>query len=97
MKEKRNIKQEPEYQELVKLLDGMSAERVALLEQVLDDLQSEKSGDYYLTQQAAEKLGLSAMTIRLWIRQGKLKAKRIGARWRIPVSEVNRLLAESEG
>jgi excisionase family DNA binding protein len=44
----------------------------------------------------ASLLSVTEPTIRLWIKEGKLRAHRAGARfWRIRQSEVNRMLAES--
>ncbi len=46
----------------------------------------------------ANRLGLTSQTIRLWIKQGRLRAVQPGgergARWLIPQSEVDRLLGE---
>ena len=41
---------------------------------------------------AAKALGLSAYTIRAWIRQRRIAHIRLGRSVRIPVSEVQRLL-----
>ena len=41
--------------------------------------------------EAAEKLGVGKSTIRLWIRQGRIRAVKIGKLWRIPQSEIERL------
>jgi len=41
--------------------------------------------------EAAKILGVGNSTIRLWIRQGRIRAVRIGKLWRIPQSEVERL------
>jgi excisionase family DNA binding protein len=43
----------------------------------------------------AELLGVTQPTVREWIKDGKLRAHRAGARfWRIRRSEVDRMLAE---
>jgi len=41
--------------------------------------------------EASKILGVAPTTIRLWIRQGRIRAARIGKLWRIPQSEVERL------
>ncbi|ANF22233.1 IS607 family transposase [Thermococcus piezophilus] len=46
----------------------------------------------YRTGEVAKKLGVSTMTVRRWIRAGKIKAYQIGKEFRIPESEVLRLL-----
>jgi len=49
---------------------------------------------HYSVEEAAERLGVSQETVRRWVRLGHIKAVRPGFRaWRIPVSEVARLLA----
>jgi excisionase family DNA binding protein len=42
--------------------------------------------------QAARILGLSPAAVIKYIGNGKIKANRLGARWIIPMTEVNRLL-----
>jgi len=46
----------------------------------------------YRTGEAAKKLGVSKMTILRWIKSGKLKARRIGKEYRVPESEIRRIL-----
>ena len=46
----------------------------------------------YRTGEVAERLGVSTMTVRRWIKAGKIKAYQIGKEFRIPESEVLRLL-----
>lgn len=48
--------------------------------------------NYYTPQEIAEKLKLNTHTIYKWIREGKLNAIKVGDLWRIPESELNRLL-----
>jgi excisionase family DNA binding protein len=48
------------------------------------------------TRQVAEQLQVLPVTIERWLRQGKLSGVRIGSRragWRIPESELARLLS----
>ncbi len=46
----------------------------------------------YRTGEVAKRLGVSTMTIRRWVKSGKIKAHKIGKEYRIPESEVLRLL-----
>jgi len=46
----------------------------------------------YRTGKVAEILGVNRVTVIRWIKQGKIKAVRIGREFRIPESEVKRLL-----
>ncbi|GAB6135881.1 hypothetical protein JCM16307_14300 [Thermococcus prieurii] len=46
----------------------------------------------YRTGEVAKKLGVSKMTILRWIKSGKLKAHRIGKEYRVPESEIKRIL-----
>mgnify|MGYP000853422453 CR=1 FL=1 len=50
---------------------------------------------YYTLQEVAEKLKLNVRTLYKWIREGKLNAVKLGDVWRIPESELNRLLGEN--
>jgi excisionase family DNA binding protein len=46
----------------------------------------------------ARLLSVTEPTVRAWIKEGKLRAQRAGARfWRIRQSEVNRMLSEHAG
>jgi excisionase family DNA binding protein len=45
--------------------------------------------------EAAYRLGVSPWTIRWWIQQGRIASNKLGARRLIPVSEIERLIAES--
>ena len=48
----------------------------------------------YRTTEVAEILNVSWSTVKRWVKEGKIKAIRVGHRWRIPESEVLRLLGE---
>lgn len=45
--------------------------------------------------QAADRLGLSHWTLRLWVQHGKIASHKLGGRRLIPISEIERLIAES--
>lgn len=46
----------------------------------------------YRTGEVAKKLGVSKMTVLRWIKAGKLQAHRIGKEYRVPESEIKRIL-----
>lgn len=43
--------------------------------------------------EAAAILRVKETTIRIWLRAGRLRGKRIGGSWRIPVSEIERVVS----
>jgi putative resolvase len=45
---------------------------------------------------AAHELGLHPLTVRRWIKQGKIQAVRIGLEARVPRSEIERLVGKSD-
>jgi putative resolvase len=46
---------------------------------------------------AAHELGLPPLTVRKWIRQGKIQAIRVGNEARVPRSEIERLVGKTDG
>jgi excisionase family DNA binding protein len=55
--------------------------------------------EYLTVNEAAARLKVTAETVRVWLRQGKLKGTRLGgtkAGYRIPGSEVVRILRGGE-
>jgi len=48
--------------------------------------------NYYTPKEVSEKLKLNIRTVYKWIREEKLKAVKLGDVWRIPESEIKRLL-----
>ena len=51
---------------------------------------------YLRVGKAAEELGLHPITIRRWIKTGKIQAVRVGIEARVPRSEIDRLLGQAE-
>jgi len=51
---------------------------------------------YYTPQEVADKLKINVRTLYRWIREGKLKAVKVGELWRISETELNRLLNKEE-
>jgi excisionase family DNA binding protein len=56
-----------------------------------------KSREYYSTEEVAEILDLHIRTIRRFIREGKLKATRVGKQFRIAESDLRTLMGSNEG
>ena len=50
---------------------------------------------HYSTRQVCEILGIANRTLRRWIKEGRIRAVNINGRWRIPESEVKRLLGQT--
>lgn len=53
--------------------------------------------NHYTPKEMADKLKLNIRTVYKWIREGKLHAVKLGDVWRIPESEINRLLGAKDG
>ena len=51
---------------------------------------------YLRVGKAAEELGLHPITIRRWIKVGKIQAVRVGIEARVPRSEIERLLGQAD-
>ncbi|SDN14073.1 helix-turn-helix domain-containing protein [Acetanaerobacterium elongatum] len=47
--------------------------------------------------EVADRLKLTPYTVREWIREGKLKASKVGGVWRIKEDNLSALLEESGG
>lgn len=47
---------------------------------------------FYTIQETADLLGVHHQTIRNWIRQGTLKAAKLGTHWRISAEEIARFV-----
>jgi len=52
---------------------------------------------YYSPEEIAELLNLHPATIRKWIRQGKLKAVKLGRVWRIMEEDLQEFLNQNGG
>lgn len=50
--------------------------------------------EIYTSFDAAVVFGVLPETVVMWIRLGKLKARKMGGRWLIPVEEIDRLERE---
>lgn len=52
--------------------------------------------EYFTPQEIATKLKIDMSTVYRWIKDGSLKAIKIGHVWRISESELNRILGEEK-
>jgi excisionase family DNA binding protein len=58
---------------------------------------SEKLEEVYLTPtQAAALLGVYYSTVVKWIKRGRIRAYMVAGRWRIPLTEVLKLISTGE-
>ncbi len=51
---------------------------------------------YHSPEEIAEQYNLKPGTVRLWIRQGKLKAVKLGHLWRIPDDALQKFLKQDQ-
>lgn len=52
--------------------------------------------EYYSPQEIAEKFNIKPRTVSAWIRQGKLKAIKLGDLWRVHVNDLNEFIRKSQ-
>lgn len=55
------------------------------------------SESYLSTPKVAQKFDVTVDTVRVWIKEGKIRAVRVGRYWKVPMSEVTRLGEERHG
>ena len=49
-----------------------------------------KGNNTYTIVEASEKLGVAVVTIRRYVESGKIKAKKVFGKWRIPKQELDK-------
>jgi excisionase family DNA binding protein len=52
--------------------------------------------EYYSPQEIAEKFNLKPRTVANWIRQGKLKAIKLGDLWRVHQADLEAFIKDSQ-
>jgi excisionase family DNA binding protein len=52
---------------------------------------------YYSPEEIGEQFNVKPATVRKWIREGKLKAVKLGRLWRIPEEELQRFIKAGQG
>ena len=50
------------------------------------------SETYYTLQEVADGIGVHYQTVRTWMKEGRLKVSKVGKSYRVPESELKRLL-----
>jgi len=67
----------------------------ALIEKIAERLGMVGRPEYASTTKAARLVDMNAATIRRWLRDGVLRRYRVGGRWRVKVSELEQLIANT--
>ena len=92
-----DIRNDPDFKKLCALLEGLPEERrEVFLSEMEKKVEAENriDGDkMYQVDEVAQILGITPFTVRKWLREGKIKGKKIGRPWMIPKAEVQRLLS----
>jgi len=52
--------------------------------------------EYYSPQEIAAKFNIKPRTVSAWIRQGKLKAIKLGDLWRVHITDLNDFIQKSQ-
>ena len=47
-------------------------------------------------EEVAERLRLSVITVKKWLRQGKLQGVKVGKLWRVPEEEVKKVMCNEK-
>lgn len=63
---------------------------------MLEDIAHPNEGRLYNVDDAAEMLSVKPATLREWLRQGKVKAIKLGSAWKITDNELRRLINNQE-
>ena len=87
------------YKRLCSLLRELPQERQEQLLKELDREHKEhvERKEAYRVEDIALLLGISVYTIRKWLREGKIKARKIGKLWLVPRAEIEKLLTVDDG
>lgn len=52
--------------------------------------------EFYTPEEAAAKLKIARRTVYQWLREGRIKGVKLSNLWRIPETEISRLLGEQD-
>lgn len=80
------------FRRLCSLLRGLPQERQEVFLKELDKADREA----FKSEEVAEMLGISAFTVRKWLRDGRIKGRKIGRTWFVPKAEIERLMTIEE-
>ena len=76
--------------ELIKIIDSLSKEeQIKIVNHIMG-----KDKEFYSIEDIANLFGISWRTVQRYIKDGKIKAIKIGRQWRIPKDEFYRLQKE---
>lgn len=51
--------------------------------------------DFYTVKEFAELIGAHTLTVQRWLKAGKIEGKKFEGRWRIPKSELDKVLPDN--
>ena len=90
----RDIRDTEAYKELKAALLKLPVDRREAVAEALHEFStSERKKQFTSPAEVAARLGVTQHTVRNWIREQRIQAKRVGGRWLVPVSELERLLS----
>jgi len=87
-----DIRDDFNFKKLVKLLDDLSPERRRKFIKEIELKAQKELGTRaaYSPKEFALLTGVAEITVRRWLRSGELKGTKIGRKWLIPHSEIER-------
>ncbi|MHA1330914.1 MAG: helix-turn-helix domain-containing protein [Candidatus Hodarchaeales archaeon] len=85
-----DIYKEPEFLELIEKVRKLPPERRKALIEYIESLTKE----FYTLNDIAELLGLNWRTVQRYVKDGRIKAIKVGRQWRIPAEEYARIKKE---
>lgn len=91
---KTPIADDPDYQELVRILGGMAEDRRQLALRAISEFEQEEREQetWVTTGEAAKILSIAQVTVRYWVQHGKIASKKVGGRWRVSLGAINDIL-----
>ena len=73
--------------ELIKIIDSLSKEeQIKIVNHIM-----EKDKEFYSIEDIANLFGISWRTIQRYIKNGRIKAIKVGRQWRIPLDELRKI------
>lgn len=60
-------------------------------------MRARKDAKLLTPEQAAERLNVSPVTVRKWLRSGKLRGVKVSVLWRVKESDLNAFIEEKRG
>ena len=53
--------------------------------------------EFYTAEELAEKLGMTAQTVKIWAREGRIPSHKFGNQYRFDKKKIGRWIEESDG